>query len=104
MLRSSPTLKTLFLAGQRLSKPFAKGNAGGSGDGEGTGGGSKREEREKREFFGKRHPTFFEVKGVQPGEIYERKCEIGRRCRIKFQTDFENSYFDRATDRGNIRA
>ena len=100
VLRASPTLKTLFLAGQRLSKPFATGQAGGSGGGAGTAGGSERDQEKKKEFIGKRHPTFFEVKGVQSRDVYQRTCEIGRRFRIKFQTDVENSYFDRATDRG----
>ena len=69
VLRASPTLKTLFLAGQRLSKPFATGQAGGSGGGAGTAGGSERDQEKKKEFIGKRHPTFFEVKGVQSRDV-----------------------------------
>ena len=99
VMRSSPTLKTLFLAGQRLSRPFAGKKTGGSGDGSGTGGGSKRHKK-RGEFIGKRHPTYFDVAGVRSGEVLRRKCELGRRCRIKFRTDVENSYFDRATDNG----
>ena len=99
VMRASPALKTLFLAGQRLSKPFAGEKTGGTGDGPGDGGGSKRNDK-NGEFVGKRHPTFFEVLGIRSGEVLRRKCEVGRRCRIKFQTDVENSYFDRATDNG----
>jgi len=99
VMKASPTLKTLFLAGQRLSKPFPGTNSGGSGGKSGAGGGSQ-EEKEKNKFLGKRHPTFFDVAGVTSGEVLRRQCEIGRRCRIKFKTDVENSYFDRATDNG----
>lgn len=38
--------------------------------------------------------------GIKRGDVLRRKCEVGRRCRIKFRTDVENSYFDRATDNG----
>ena len=100
VLKASPTLKTLFLAGQRLSKPFATKNGGGSGDDGGEGGGSERTESEKKPFVGKRHPTFFEVKGVHSNDIYRRTCEIGRRSRINFRTDVENEYFDRPVDMG----
>ena len=34
--------------------------------------------------------------------MYQRNCEKDRRCRIKFETDAENEYFDRATDRGTF--
>ena len=87
------------MAGQRLSRPFAGEKTGGSGDGSGDGGGSKRNDK-NGEFIGKRHPTFFGVAGVRSGEVFRRTSEVGRRCRIRFRTDVENSYFDRATDKG----
>ena len=99
VMRASPTLKTLFLAGQRLSRPFAGNKSGGSGDERGGGGGPKRKNK-KGDFVGNRHPTFFDVVGVSSGDVLRRKCEVGRRCRIKFHTDVENAYFDRATDNG----
>lgn len=99
VMRASPTLEKLFLAGQRLSRPFAGGDSGGGGESAGDGGGSKRS-RKNGEYIGNRHPTFFEVVGVNKGDVLQRRCEIGRRCRIKFKTDVENSYFDRATDKG----
>ena len=100
VMRASPTLKSLFLEGQRLSRPFAGGKTGGSGDDSGDSGGSIRND-DKVRFIGKRHPTFFDVVGTKDGGVLRRKCELGRRCRIKFRTDVENSYFDRATDNGN---
>jgi hypothetical protein len=93
VLRASPTLKTIFLLGQRLARPFTNetgrknGNEDGSGKGESV-------------FKGKRHPTYFKIKGRPYGEIYSRNCE--KRCLIVFETDVENDYFDRTLDRGNF--
>lgn len=95
VLRASPTLRTLFLQGQRLPKPFSKrpgektGKGGGSSEGEGR-------------FKGLRHPTYFRIVDIPYGELYKRNCEKGRRFRIKFETDVENDYFDRPLDRGNF--
>src|SRR5690606_32355527 len=90
---ASPTLKSLFLRGQRLARPFA----GGAGGNDGNGGGPNRG---SKDFNGKRHPTYFRIPGNPPGAVYRRNCERGRRCHIRFETDVENGYFDRATDRG----
>jgi len=100
VMRASPTLKSLFLEGQRLSRPFAGGKIGSSGDNSGDGGGSIKDGH-KGSFVGKRHPTFFDVVGAKVGDVLQKRWELGRRCRIKFRTDVENSYFDRATDNGN---
>lgn len=95
VLKSSPTLRTLFLRGQRLAKAFSdgagakKGQDRGSSEGEGG-------------FKGKRHPTYFKVADVPYGKIYNRNCEKGRRARVKFETDVENEYFDRPLDRGHF--
>jgi len=95
VLRASPTLKTLFLRGQRLAKPFSNGAGGKSGKSDGLGEGEMA-------FKGKRHPTYFKIVGIPYGEIYKRNCEKDRRFRIKFETDVENDYFDRPLDRGNF--
>jgi hypothetical protein len=93
VLKASPTLRTLFLLGQRLAKPFLNGVGGkkgehsDSGDGEG-------------DFKGKRHPTYFKIADIPYGEVYKRNCEKERRCRIEFRTDVENDYFDRTADKG----
>ena len=93
VLKSSRTLETLFLRGQRLAKPFAKG-----------GGDAKRGEGgaadEPKPYRGKRHPSYFRFEKVDYGETLRRQCEYGRRVRVTFTTDVENDYFDRATDRG----
>lgn len=95
VLRASPTLKTLFLRGQRLSRPFANGAGGNNGQGGGP-------TKNHFPFKGRRHPTYFKVADVDYGKVYGRNCEMNRRCRIKFETDVENEYFDRPTDRGTF--
>lgn len=92
---ASPTLKALFLRGQRLARPFAIGGGGTNGETNGTKPGNKK-------FQGKRYPTYFRIPDLAPGEVFQRNCEEGRRCRIRFETDVENGYFDRATDQGTF--
>jgi len=94
ILTASPTLRALFLKGQRLSRPFA-GSGGDSGDDDGT-------KKGQKVFIGKRHPTYFRIPDLGHGETYRRNCEADRRCRIAFETDVENGYFDRASDRGSF--
>jgi len=96
ILKSSPSLSALLLQGNRLSKPYKQrsgggrdGNGDGSGDGDGV-------------FKGKIHPTFFKFKKKEYNELLRRKCEIGRRCRIEFETDVENNYFNRSTNAGRF--
>jgi hypothetical protein len=93
IFQASPTLKALFLRGQRLARPFAGGGGGNNRNGEGN-------QQGEKEFHGKRHPTFFRIPNIAPGAVFRRNCEDGRRCHIKFETDVENGYFDRATDEG----
>jgi len=95
VLKASPTLSTLFLKGQRLSKPFA-----GAGSQSGKGGGA--EKKGEAAFNGRRHPTYFRIRNSPYGALFHRNCELGRRCRIEFETDVENEYFDRGTDRGSF--
>lgn len=93
ILKSSPSLARLFLAGQRLSKPHRQ-----AGDEKGgTGGGEKGG---PDVFVGKTHPTYFRFSGKDAGAEIARTAELGRRCRIKFETDVENNYFSRADVRG----
>jgi len=88
ILKSSPSLARLFLLGQRVGKPF-RGEAGGEGGGRGK-------EQGGAPFRGKRHPTFFKFHRRPAGESIARTAELGRKCRIKFETDVENEYFSRS--------
>lgn len=90
ILKTSPTLSKLFVFGQRLSKPHraepnpeTKGGGRGQGEGAGT-------------FEGKPHPTYFRFPKMTYGQRLTRKAEIDRRCRIRFETDAQNDYFERA--------
>lgn len=100
VLQASPTLKTLFLAGQRLSKPFDTGHFGAGGGKNGNGGGPNKNDETEVKFQGRRHPTYFKIRGMDYGKLFRRNCEYGRKVRIAFETDVENAYFDRATDCG----
>lgn len=95
VFKASPTLKSLFLRGQRLAKPFASGGGAKEGGGEGP-------RENDQPFKGLRHPTYFKVVNHEYGKEYKRNCEVGRRCHVKFETDVENEYFDRPTDQGSF--
>jgi len=90
ILKSSPTLARLFLLGQRLNQPHRTSEAGGGN------GGSGGPDNGTGEFHGRKHPTFFNFLKRGHNEILVRNTELGRRCRIKFETDVENEYFSRA--------
>lgn len=90
ILKSSPTLSKLFLLGQRLSRPHRastteKSEGGGQGGDKGRG-----------NFVGRPHPHFFRFHQHKDGALLQRGAELGRRCRIKFETDVENGYFERS--------
>jgi hypothetical protein len=75
IIKKSPALSALFITGQRLADPFHTAGANDS----------------RLEFVGKRYPTFFHLsKGHE-----ERTAHLGQRFRVQFETDAENSYFDR---------
>jgi hypothetical protein len=89
ILKSSPTLARLFLLGQRLNQPHRASDV----SGQKTGGGGA--DPKNGEFYGRKHPTFFRFYHKSDGETLARNAELGRRCRIKFETDVENEYFSR---------
>lgn len=89
IIKSSPTLSRLFKFGQRLSKPHktdADSALGGGGQGLSGGHG---------EFHPKEHPTYFRFYKKRADEKLVRNAELDRRCRIKFETDAPNDYFER---------
>lgn len=90
ILKSSPSLARLFLMGQRLSKPH---RAGADGTQDGSGGA----EGEVGTFVGRTHPSFFRFHRKKAGDALQRSSELGRRARIKLDTDVENDYFSRAS-------
>ncbi len=101
ILKSSPTLAALFREGQRLGNPFnskpgeLQGGKNGTGTGEKGGHGPGEEP-----FVGKQHPTYFRFYQKKDGDVLERNCEFGRRCRVTLETDVENEYFKRTSNPG----
>jgi hypothetical protein len=89
ILKSSPSLSRLFQLGQRLSRPHRgdTSNQNGNEDDSST--------SKPGSFRGRHHPTFFRFHKVKAGQPLERTAQLGRRCRMKFETDVENEYFSR---------
>lgn len=86
ILQHSPTLSDLFLKGTRISTPFK----------------TQAVQENERPFDGKRYPTYFKFKGQDYGTELTKNCHINMRCRIKFETDAANDYFDRDIDPGEF--
>jgi len=84
LLKQSPTLASLFLHGNRIANPFK----------------TKKVEPSNQEYAGKKYPTFFKFKDKDYGTILEKNCHINYRSRVSFETDAENDYFSRKTDKG----
>lgn len=89
ILKTSPTLSKLFVFGQRLSHPNRAEVITRPGGGQGSQGGDAP-------FEPKPHPSYFRFHKKKYGEILYRNAEIDRRCRVKFETDVKNDYFERA--------
>ncbi|MCK9400665.1 MAG: hypothetical protein M0Q51_11825 [Bacteroidales bacterium] len=85
LLNKHQIFTNLFLPGTRLSNPFK----------------TKEVQAEEVEFHGKNYPTFFKLKDKSKKDVLEKQCHINMRCRIIFETDAENDYFDRNIDPGS---
>jgi len=85
VLKSSPTLSRLFILGDRLSNPFNT---------------QPVNTTTKKPFKGRKHPTYFKFKGRDYGGIFNREAHLGSKCRVVFETDVVNDYFDRPRDPG----
>jgi hypothetical protein len=86
LLEHSPTLSALFLQGKRATNPFK----------------TVEVATQQVEFRGKKHPTYFKLKGKEYGRELHRDCHINQRCRIMFETDAINDYFSRTVDKGEF--
>lgn len=84
ILKSSPSLSFLFLEGTRLPNPFK----------------TKEVSSEDKKYEGKPHPSYFRFYKQPYGSKLERTAAINMRCRITFETDVVNDYFDRLKNRG----
>ena len=86
LLNRYPSLSNLFRLGKRINKPFK----------------TSKQKREKAEFRGKRYPTYFKFRDKKYGTVLHRECPINRRCKVSFETDAVDDYFDRAADQGSL--
>lgn len=91
LLQSSPELGALFPPGLRIGNPM---KSGGGKEGDGNGGSGKNK------FEGKTHPTFFRFEKRSYGQTLIRNFEVGRKCRIRMETDAVNDYFKRDENPG----
>lgn len=81
LLKMDPSLRALFNMGDRLI--------------------TKVGPTESQEFKGRRFPTFFRLAG-DPKAPPQKHCPVNRTCRVEFETDAANDYFDRADSPGEI--
>ncbi len=84
LVRTSPALAAIFGPGTRIHNPWLP------------------EEAERTlPFVGKRFPTFFRISHEPEGGLL-KSCPTNRTCRVQFETDAENGYFNRPEDPGTI--
>ncbi|MEW6141616.1 MAG: hypothetical protein AB1597_00465 [Chloroflexota bacterium] len=84
ILKSSPSLLSLFSSGFRLSNPFKMGETAST----------------DKAYKGKYHPTYFKFQKLQYGQKLERTVPINMRSRTIFETDVVNDYFSRPQNKG----
>ena len=87
LLKKSPALSSLFIAGTRISNPFKA---------------RKVRSEEDQQFQGKQFPTYFRFRGKQYEVELRKDCHINMRCRVQFETDAANDYLDRDTSPGEF--
>lgn len=86
LIKDTPELSRLLAGGPSISSPFPK-----SGTGNGTNSTSLKT---------KRFPTYFRFHNKSDGESLEREAQLDSSVRIKFDTDAEDEYFLRDSERG----
>ena len=86
LLEKSQVLSDFLLRGKRASTPFRTKGVG----------------SEDKPFKGERYPKLFKFKGKQYGVELHQNCHMNQRCRITFETDAANDYFNRDIDRGEF--
>ena len=84
VFKHSSALSKIFLTGEKLSNAFK----------------SDLVTTKKQEFVGKQYPTFFKFKKLNYGDVLHRDAFLETRSRIGFETDAENGYFNRKTNKG----
>jgi hypothetical protein len=83
VIKKSPTLTKLFVAGSKLSNPFKLENV-----------------KPKKNYKGGYFPTYFKLIKPKKIELLEKHVPINMRFRVQFDTDVSNDYFDRDNSPG----
>jgi len=86
IMKSYPSLASLFSIGTRLSNPFK----------------AQEVAAEDIPYKGKLYPTYFKFQKLNYGELLQRTTAINMRCRITFETDVVNDYFARTQNKGTF--
>ncbi|MDD5095779.1 MAG: hypothetical protein PHV74_15605, partial [Dehalococcoidia bacterium] len=86
ILRSSPSLSSLFLTGTRLPNPFK----------------TKQVSSADVLYEGHLHPTYFKFQKLDYGKELKHKTPRNMKCRIIFETDVVNDYFVRSDNHGEF--
>jgi hypothetical protein len=84
LVRSDPTLAQLFGKGELIKIPG-------------------RDIPSTEPYEGRKFPTFFRIHNEPKGGLVKH-CPRNRQCRVEFDTDAANDYFDRLDDRGHIES
>ncbi|MDA2914279.1 hypothetical protein MYX77_10060 [Acidobacteriia bacterium AH_259_A11_L15] len=82
LVKADPTLAALLSDGTRISNPFAP-------------------KETQKPYVGMRFPTYFRIHR-EPKEGLVKSCPTNRSCRVEFETDAENAYFNRGESPGKI--
>ena len=80
LMKKSPSFASILFPGSKVANPF-----------------DLRPVASKEKYVGKTFPTYFKIK-----QKNIKKCPINRRCRIQFETDAANDYFERNTFSGDF--
>ena len=81
LLNADPALRALFNLGDRLVSSVGP--------------------SETEEFKGRRFPTYFRLRDHTKHE-YVKPCAVNRACKVYFETDAVNDYFDREQSPGRV--
>jgi hypothetical protein len=87
MVKKHPLLEQLLGPGFRIANPFKPHAVA----------------QTTRPFVGKRFPTKFFFRNLQPGAAHLRDANINSQTRIAFETDAENDYFRRDEEPGEFK-
>ena len=82
IIQSDPSLAQLFGKGELIKIPG-------------------KDLTEIEPYIGKKFPTYFRIKN-EPKEGLIKHCAKNQNCKIEFETDATNDYFDRLDDRGHL--